>query len=178
MNIRPMRADDGIPRAVAQVSACLPAVVPARSGPGHGRGNWLGTCDGFLLTGGRPNVHPRNMANRRPRAWRFRPGPRRDHPAAGARLRRAWPAVPGGLPRVPGGERGPGRHASPRDSRPARAGQFTGWPPDGTLEGKVRPAPCRHPGRRRTVPPAVRRRPGADQHAARPGGSRPPAPGS
>ncbi len=44
-------------RAVADVAGCLPLLVPADprlvSVP-----ELLGACDGFLLTGGRPNVHP------------------------------------------------------------------------------------------------------------------------
>lgn len=43
--------------AVAQVSGCMPLIIP--SDPSlvsvH---ELLETCDGFLLTGGRPNVHP------------------------------------------------------------------------------------------------------------------------
>jgi putative glutamine amidotransferase len=43
--------------AVSDVSGCLPMVIPARPGlvtvP-----ELLEICDGFLLTGGRPNVHP------------------------------------------------------------------------------------------------------------------------
>lgn len=43
--------------AVAQVSECLPLIVP--SDPAHASvGELLDACDGFLLTGGRPNVHP------------------------------------------------------------------------------------------------------------------------
>ncbi|MFP7672857.1 gamma-glutamyl-gamma-aminobutyrate hydrolase family protein [Marivita sp. S0852] len=43
--------------AVAQVSGCLPLLVPAD--PRFvSVDELLDTCDGFLLTGGRPNVHP------------------------------------------------------------------------------------------------------------------------
>ncbi|MGP9792016.1 gamma-glutamyl-gamma-aminobutyrate hydrolase family protein [Roseinatronobacter sp. NSM] len=43
--------------AVAQVSGCLPLLVP--SDPQLvSVGELLDVCDGFLLTGGRPNVHP------------------------------------------------------------------------------------------------------------------------
>ena len=43
--------------AIAQVSDCLPLLVP--SDPALVRVNeLLDVCDGFLLTGGRPNVHP------------------------------------------------------------------------------------------------------------------------
>lgn len=43
--------------AVAQVSDCLPLIVP--SDPRFmSVEELLETCDGFLLTGGRPNVHP------------------------------------------------------------------------------------------------------------------------
>ncbi|KPP92026.1 MAG: putative glutamine amidotransferase [Rhodobacteraceae bacterium HLUCCA08] len=44
-------------RAVAQVSGCLPLIVPADPGLVTVE-ELLETCDGFLLTGGRPNVHP------------------------------------------------------------------------------------------------------------------------
>lgn len=44
-------------QAVAEVAACMPLIIPADprfvSIP-----DLLDTCDGFLLTGGRPNVHP------------------------------------------------------------------------------------------------------------------------
>ncbi|EAR52612.1 hypothetical protein OG2516_05873 [Oceanicola granulosus HTCC2516] len=43
--------------AVAQVSGCLPLIVP--SDPSMvALPDLLEACDGFLLTGGRPNVHP------------------------------------------------------------------------------------------------------------------------
>ncbi|MGC1494299.1 MAG: gamma-glutamyl-gamma-aminobutyrate hydrolase family protein [Sulfitobacter sp.] len=43
--------------ALAQVSGCLPLIVP--SDPRHvSVDELLDICDGFLLTGGRPNVHP------------------------------------------------------------------------------------------------------------------------
>ncbi|MCK0151048.1 gamma-glutamyl-gamma-aminobutyrate hydrolase family protein [Marivita sp. S6314] len=43
--------------AISQVSRCLPLVVPAD--PRYvGVDELLDTCDGFLFTGGRPNVHP------------------------------------------------------------------------------------------------------------------------
>ncbi len=43
--------------AVAQVSDCLPLMVPAD--PSYvSVPELLSTCDGFLFTGGRPNVHP------------------------------------------------------------------------------------------------------------------------
>ncbi|SFD46538.1 gamma-glutamyl-gamma-aminobutyrate hydrolase family protein [Roseivivax sediminis] len=43
--------------AVAEVSDALPLLIPAD--PGHvALGDLLETCDGFLLPGGRPNVHP------------------------------------------------------------------------------------------------------------------------
>ncbi len=43
--------------ALADVSGCLPLIVP--SDPRHVRvDELLEVCDGFLLTGGRPNVHP------------------------------------------------------------------------------------------------------------------------
>jgi len=43
--------------AVAAVSGCLPLIVP--SDPAFvSVEELLATCDGFLLTGGRPNVHP------------------------------------------------------------------------------------------------------------------------
>jgi putative glutamine amidotransferase len=43
--------------AVAQVSGCLPLIIP--SDPRYvSVEELLGLCDGFLLTGGRPNVHP------------------------------------------------------------------------------------------------------------------------
>ena len=44
-------------RAVAHVAGCLPLLIP--SDPSLVTvGELLDTCDGFLLTGGRPNVHP------------------------------------------------------------------------------------------------------------------------
>ncbi|MGJ8618033.1 MAG: gamma-glutamyl-gamma-aminobutyrate hydrolase family protein [Sulfitobacter sp.] len=43
--------------AVAGVSDCIPLIIP--SDPRHvSVGELLEICDGFLLTGGRPNVHP------------------------------------------------------------------------------------------------------------------------
>lgn len=43
--------------AVAQVAGCLPLIIP--SNPDFvSVVELLDTCDGFLLTGGRPNVHP------------------------------------------------------------------------------------------------------------------------
>ncbi len=43
--------------AVSQVSGALPLLIPAD--PAHvSVGELLEVCDGFLLTGGRPNVHP------------------------------------------------------------------------------------------------------------------------
>jgi putative glutamine amidotransferase len=43
--------------AVAEVADCLPMMVP--SDPRYvSVGDLLAACDGFLLTGGRPNVHP------------------------------------------------------------------------------------------------------------------------
>jgi putative glutamine amidotransferase len=43
--------------AVAEVAGCLPLIIP--SDPRHVTvPELLATCDGFLLTGGRPNVHP------------------------------------------------------------------------------------------------------------------------
>lgn len=43
--------------AVAQVSGCLPVILPADPRL-VGVAELLEMCDGFLLTGGRPNVHP------------------------------------------------------------------------------------------------------------------------
>ena len=43
--------------AVAEVSGCVPLIIPAD--PRHvSVAELLEICDGFLLTGGRPNVHP------------------------------------------------------------------------------------------------------------------------
>lgn len=43
--------------AVAQVSGCMPMLIP--SDPAHvSVEELLALCDGFVLTGGRPNVHP------------------------------------------------------------------------------------------------------------------------
>ncbi|MFT6674601.1 MAG: putative glutamine amidotransferase [Sulfitobacter sp.] len=43
--------------AVADVSGCMPLIIP--SDPRHvSVAELLEVCDGFLLTGGRPNVHP------------------------------------------------------------------------------------------------------------------------
>jgi len=43
--------------AIAQVSDCVPMILPAD--PAYvSVGELLEICDGFLLTGGRPNVHP------------------------------------------------------------------------------------------------------------------------
>jgi putative glutamine amidotransferase len=44
-------------QAVAEVAGCLPLVIPADPRL-VSVGELLDTCDGFLLTGGRPNVHP------------------------------------------------------------------------------------------------------------------------
>ena len=43
--------------AVAEVAGCLPLVIPADPRL-VSVGELLDACDGFLLTGGRPNVHP------------------------------------------------------------------------------------------------------------------------
>ncbi len=44
-------------QAVAEVAGCVPLIIPAD--PRYVQVNeLLETCDGFLLTGGRPNVHP------------------------------------------------------------------------------------------------------------------------
>ncbi|MCP3879719.1 MAG: gamma-glutamyl-gamma-aminobutyrate hydrolase family protein, partial [Sulfitobacter sp.] len=43
--------------AVAQVSGCLPLIIPSDPSLVSVE-ELLETCDGFLLTGGRPNVHP------------------------------------------------------------------------------------------------------------------------
>ncbi|MEO0358613.1 MAG: gamma-glutamyl-gamma-aminobutyrate hydrolase family protein, partial [Pseudomonadota bacterium] len=45
--------------AVAQVCDALPLVVPADPSMVD-LDDLLDTCDGFVFTGGRPNVHPRN----------------------------------------------------------------------------------------------------------------------
>jgi len=43
--------------AISQVAGCMPVILP--SDPRFvSVGELLGMCDGFLLTGGRPNVHP------------------------------------------------------------------------------------------------------------------------
>ena len=43
--------------AVARVAGCLPVIIPAR--PDYATtAELMGVCDGFLFTGGRPNVHP------------------------------------------------------------------------------------------------------------------------
>ena len=43
--------------AVSEVAGCLPMVIPAD--PRYvSVAELMETCDGFLLTGGRPNVHP------------------------------------------------------------------------------------------------------------------------
>jgi putative glutamine amidotransferase len=43
--------------AVSQVCACMPLIIP--SNPAHvSVEELMDVCDGFLLTGGRPNVHP------------------------------------------------------------------------------------------------------------------------
>ncbi len=44
-------------RAVADVADCLPLLIPADPAIVSIK-ELLSTCDGFLLTGGRPNVHP------------------------------------------------------------------------------------------------------------------------
>lgn len=44
-------------RAVAEVSGCMPVLVPADPAL-VSVGELMDCCDGFLLTGGRPNVHP------------------------------------------------------------------------------------------------------------------------
>ena len=43
--------------AVSQAAGCIPLIVPADPSV-ISVDELLGTCDGFLLTGGRPNVHP------------------------------------------------------------------------------------------------------------------------
>ena len=43
--------------AVAEVAGCLPLIIP--SDPRYvSVAELMAACDGFLLTGGRPNVHP------------------------------------------------------------------------------------------------------------------------
>ena len=43
--------------AIAQVADCIPLIVPADPAQISVQ-ELMATCDGFLLTGGRPNVHP------------------------------------------------------------------------------------------------------------------------
>ena len=43
--------------AIAQVADCIPMIVPADPAQISVQ-ELMATCDGFLLTGGRPNVHP------------------------------------------------------------------------------------------------------------------------
>src|SRR5690606_19364374 len=43
--------------AVAEVAGCLPLIIPTDPGL-VSVGELLEVCDGFLFTGGRPNVHP------------------------------------------------------------------------------------------------------------------------
>ena len=44
-------------QAIAEVAGCLPLIIP--SDPAHvSVAELMAVCDGFLLTGGRPNVHP------------------------------------------------------------------------------------------------------------------------
>ena len=49
--------------AVAQVSGCLPLIIPSDPSLVSVE-ELLETCDGFLLTGGRPNVHPEEYVER------------------------------------------------------------------------------------------------------------------
>jgi putative glutamine amidotransferase len=43
--------------AIARVSQCIPIIIPSNPAQASVE-ELMATCDGFLLTGGRPNVHP------------------------------------------------------------------------------------------------------------------------
>lgn len=72
--------------AVAEVADAVPLIIP--SDPRYvGVEELLDLCDGFLLTGGRPNVHPSEYGEEETLLdRRLRPQPRCDHPAADPRL--------------------------------------------------------------------------------------------
>ena len=55
--------------AVSDVAGCLPLVIAADPRFMSVQ-ELMDTCDGFLLTGGRPNVHPERMAHLIVRAMR------------------------------------------------------------------------------------------------------------
>ena len=155
-------------QAVAEVAGCLPLIIP--SDPRFvSVQELLDLCDGFLLTGGRPNVHPEEYGEEATAgAWLLRPVARCDDAAPDPRLRGARPAVPGHLPGLSGSERGHGRHALPRNPRSAGPDE----PPDAArwhAGRKVRPAPSGavHAGRGVSPPDGGGR--GDDQFAARTG---------
>ncbi len=137
--------------AVAVVSDCVPLVIPAD--PRFMSVNeLLEACDGFLLTGGRPNVHPEEYGEE---ATEAHGAFDRARDAIALPLVRACvergPAVPRHLPRVPGGERGDGRYAPSGDPRPAGADE----PPHAAgrhAGGEVRAAPQGDLHRGRAVP--------------------------
>lgn len=43
--------------AVSHVAGCMPVIIPSDPGLASAE-EWMALCDGFLFTGGRPNVHP------------------------------------------------------------------------------------------------------------------------
>jgi putative glutamine amidotransferase len=121
--------------AVAHVAGCLPLLVP--SDPSLvSVAELLDTCDGFLLTGGRPNVHPEEYGEEEtPAHGAFDRG--RDAvvlPSCGRWSSAA--SLPRSLPGLSGGQRGARRHAPPPRSGTCPAARTTGCRPDGTLEEK------------------------------------------
>ena len=78
-----------VSEAIVEVSDGLPLMIPAD--PRYGSTEeWMAACDGFLLPGGRPNVHPEEYGQR----WRGA--------AAHSRLRGGGPADFGDLSGISG----------------------------------------------------------------------------
>ena len=53
-------------RAVAHVCGAIPLIVPSLADATTTE-ELMAACDGFLFTGGRPNVHPEEYGQRQPR---------------------------------------------------------------------------------------------------------------
>ena len=155
--------------AISQVSGGIPLLVPAD--PALVSVNeLLDVCDGFLLTGGRPNVHPEEYGEA-------------ETPAHGA-FDRARDAITLPLVRacVERGQPFLGVCRGFQEVNVAMGGTL--YPEIRDLPGRmnhrmpprwhagreIRPAPCRALYRRRRVPPPDGRTGSDDQHAARPRG--------
>ena len=138
--------------AVADLTGAIPLIVPAMPRIGA-ISDLIEACDGFVFTGGRPNVHPSHYGHEpTEKHGAFDP----DRDAVTLPLIRE--CVARGVP-VFGICRGFQEfnvafggtlHPEIREI-PGRMNHR--MPPDGTLRGEVRASPHRQPHRRRGVPP-------------------------